>query len=64
MARKKESRHTPDDIVLIRDFPGLVTNADPNDLPEGAAKVQTNVTATIFGELRARGGYRAVKFEE
>lgn len=60
----KRSRNTPDNVVEIRDFPGLITNADPNDIPPGAACEQVNVTATIFGQLRPRGGYRVVKFEE
>lgn len=63
MARKIPDRKTSDDVTVIRDFPGLVTNADPNDLPQGSAKVQVNVTATIYGEFRVRGGFRTVKFE-
>ena len=54
----------PEDLVSIRDFPGLVTNADPNDLTPGAARSQKNLQATLIGELRVRGGCRAVRFEE
>ena len=57
-------RKVPDEQVFIRDFPGIVTNADPNDLTPGAARIQINLQATLIGELRVRGGYRAVKFED
>lgn len=49
--------------VEIRDFPGLVANADPDDIPPGSGVKQTNVTAIIPGELSTRLGYRTVSFE-
>lgn len=50
--------------VLIMDFPGLMTNVDPRDLPTGAAEEQTNLTCIVTGELRQRLGMREVTFEE
>lgn len=52
------------DRVQIRDFNGLVTKADPNDLGDGAASVQINAMSTRPGELRVRPGYRVLTFEE
>jgi hypothetical protein len=49
--------------VVIRDFPGLLTNADPNDLPAGAAREQVNCRSERPGELQVRRGYVVVRFE-
>jgi hypothetical protein len=49
--------------VVVRDFPGLLTDADPNDLPPGAAREQVNCASERPGELRARRGYKVVRFE-
>ncbi len=49
--------------ALVVDFDGLYLNADPLDLPAGAARDQVNVQSRVPGELRARGGYRVVSFE-
>jgi len=53
----------PKQSVEIREFPGLVNNVDPNDIPPGYATVQTNMTCVVEAELNTRGGYRAVSFE-
>jgi hypothetical protein len=61
------SRNDPkavDSAVAMRDFPGLVTNADPHDLKPGAAQVQVNVASSRPGELRAREGWRRLLFDE
>lgn len=49
--------------VAMRDFSGLVTNQDPEDLPPGAARVQVNVRGDRPGELRPRQGWVRVFFE-
>ncbi len=49
--------------VIIRDFGGLETNADPNDIDPGKAREQVNLTAERSGELRPRQGWARVKFE-
>lgn len=49
--------------VEIRDFPGLIGNLDPSDLPEGAALVQVNVVSIVPGELQTRLGYKTVSFD-
>jgi hypothetical protein len=54
----------PPPSVELKDFPGLVTKADPDDEAPGAARVQTNVTSQTPGQLRVRGGLRQVLFEE
>jgi len=48
----------------IRDFAGLTTSIDPDDLESGAAVMQTNATSEIAGELRTRNGFAVVIFEE
>ncbi len=50
--------------VVIRDFPGLQTNVDPNDLDPGGARRQVNLHAERPGELRPRQGWARIKFEE
>lgn len=50
--------------VEIRDFPGLASRVDPNDVLPGAATVQINVTCVTPGALSVRGGLRPVQFEE
>ena len=49
--------------VEIKDFPGLVLNADPHDLPPGAAADQVNAQSDVPGELTTRRGLRVVSFE-
>ena len=49
--------------VVLKDFPGLVTKADPLDLPPGAAKDQRNAISTVPGELNVRPGVRQLQFE-
>lgn len=50
--------------VEIRDFAGLVTRADPDDVPPGAAQDQVNLSSARAGELVTRSGARPVIFEE
>lgn len=49
--------------VESRDFPGLVTNADPHDLVAGAGANQVNVASVVPGQLLVRLGYATVQFE-
>jgi hypothetical protein len=46
------------------DFAGLVTNADPRDIPPGAAQEQVNICCISPGELQVRLGYREVVFDQ
>jgi hypothetical protein len=50
--------------VEIRDFPGLVSKADADDIPVGTAAQQLNAMSTRPGELRVRPGYKVLTFEE
>lgn len=50
--------------VEIRDFPGLVLNLDPDDLPPGSAREQKNMTSARPAALEVRPGYRVVRFED
>ncbi len=50
--------------VQARDFPGLATRADPDDLADGAGRDQVNLTCIRPGELRSRAGYKKLTFEE
>lgn len=47
----------------IRDFPGLILDADTRDLPEGATDLQINCTSEDQGMLTSRHGYVLVNFE-
>lgn len=53
----------PPATVTMGDFPGLMTNVDPRDLPPGAAYEQVNCCSIITGELTVRAGLRQVSFE-
>lgn len=54
----------PKDSAEIRDFPGLATQPDSLDVPQGAAVVQTNLQSSAQGTLESRPGARPVTFEE
>lgn len=51
-------------MVAITDFSGLVLDADPVDIPTGAAQDQLNVQSSVPGELTVRQGYKVVQFED
>lgn len=51
-------------VAISVDFPGMMTNVDPRDLPAGAAEEQVNATCVVIGELRVRLGVREVTFDE
>jgi hypothetical protein len=53
----------PREALMIRDFQGVITNMSSEDLPEGAAEVQVNVTGVRAGELRTRGGLKEITFD-
>jgi hypothetical protein len=50
-------------VVSMRDFPGLVLNADPREVPAGAAQEQVNVVSVQIGHLASRKGLRVVTFD-
>jgi hypothetical protein len=50
--------------VEIRDFQGIVTDADPGDLDDGAAVNQVNACSLVPGQLDIRRGVAVVAFEE
>lgn len=49
-------------VARIREFRGLVTNADPHDLPPGAAQVMDNITTLVPGQLTVRKGHAETTF--
>jgi hypothetical protein len=49
--------------VVIDDFEGMFSNADPKDVPMQGAQVQVNVGTVRPGELTVRGGLREVTFD-
>lgn len=49
--------------VEVQDFPGMMTNMDDSDLPEGAASQQVNACSQKPGLLTVRLGYKVVAFE-
>lgn len=65
MARTRfQSPRNQGPVVDARDFPGMMTNVDPLDIPEGAARVQVNLTSDRPGELAVRPGAKQVAFED
>lgn len=54
----------PKESVAVKDFPGLGTKQDPDDLPPGGAVIQVNFMSSRPGQLRVRPGYRPLVFEE
>lgn len=54
----------PKQSVEIRDFPGLATKPDPDDITPGSSREQTNVQSHHPGELRVRPGVAKLTFEE
>lgn len=63
MARIRD-RRVPDSSSQVDDFRGLVTNADPKDLPPGASPDQVNCVSARVGELKVRNGTRVITFED
>ena len=49
--------------VVMRDFSGMASKPDSDDLTPGAAQVQVNVMSSRPGELRTRQGYQQLSFE-
>lgn len=49
-------------LAKIREFKGLVTNADPRDLPPGAAVTMDNITTLVPGALTVRKGHAETTF--
>jgi len=50
--------------VEIRDFRGMASNYDPNDIVPGSSQFQINVNGLQRGQLEIRRGMREVTFEE
>lgn len=50
-------------IAPYTEFKGLVTNANPHNIPQGGAVKQTNLTILRQGELEVRAGLREVRFD-
>lgn len=49
--------------IVLRDFPGIVNNLDPRDLPPGTAEQQVNLLSRIQGQMIVRRGLREVTFD-
>lgn len=49
--------------VEIRDFRGMASNYDPNDITPGSSQFQSNVNGLQRGQLEVRRGMREVTFE-
>lgn len=62
-SRRNDDTRAPESRVVIRDFPGFVSNVDPDSLPPGVARRQVNATSWRPGELRVRPGYSVVQFD-
>lgn len=55
-----ESKFKP---IQIREFVGLATNANPHQIPPGAAVEQSNCSSPRVGELACRQGLREATFD-
>ena len=53
----------PRSAVDIRDFLGIITESDENDMNPGASPEQVNCTSDDVGVLRSRRGFLPVSFE-
>ena len=51
------------DRVEMRDFGGLASNIDGEDVQPGMARVQTNMQILQAGAMEPRPGLRAVTFD-
>ncbi len=49
--------------VEMRDFPGIILQADAHDIPPGAGQDQVNVRSDIQGQLTVRDGMKLVSFD-
>jgi len=58
MAEQKPRR------LSLMEFPGLINNTDPRDIPNGAAQVQQNLTVRVEGLLSSRKGFRIAAADE
>jgi hypothetical protein len=63
MAKQQDRREPSAESSASTDWVGVVTSADPHDLPAGASVDAMNVASTRKGELRARGGAAVLKFD-
>lgn len=50
----------PQNISVLKDFTGLVSDADPRGLPPGAFAEQVNVFSLQLGSIEPRGGLKEV----
>ena len=50
-------------VVEIRDFRGMASNYDPNDITPGSSQLQVNINGLQRGQLEIRRGLREVTFE-
>jgi hypothetical protein len=49
--------------VSINNFPGLMTNKNPHQIPPGGALEQVNATQRTDSQLDVRPGTRPISFE-
>lgn len=54
----------PAAVVLIREFPGIVSDPDELDIVRGSAQIQTNLKSDKPGRMETRPGFVEVEFEE
>ncbi len=50
--------------VEMKDFPGLASKPDADDLAPGGAQVQVNLMSARPGQLRSRPGYQQLAFDD
>lgn len=53
----------PKNVRIIRQFPGMNSRTDPDDLQEGQAQLQLNLSSEQPGMLKTRSGFQKIQFE-
>ncbi len=64
MPRTKADPKEPETTVRITDFGGMSPGTDQHDNNPGLSWFQVNAVSFHPGELRARQGFRVLKFED
>ena len=49
-------------MAELRQWPGLISDADPHDIPEGAAQEVENFSCDVPGKLKVRGGLQPITY--
>ena len=54
----------PKTAIELKDFQGMSSVFDPNDISPGVSRLQVNVTGQNRGQLDVRGGLWLIEFDD